>query len=553
RIGGGTRTQQTIFETALYHSLLHPNVFSDSNGQYRGFDGRVHRAPRGRAEYANYSGWDTYRSQVQLEALVAPHQTSDMVRSMLDDYAQTGQLPKWNFDGSETYVMVGDPADSIIADAYAFGARHFDTGEALTAMQAEANQPNDVRPGQAYDENDGYLPSDGGYGCCNFYGPVSTQLEYDTADHAIAAFAADLGRKGISSSFARRASNWQNVFDPASGYLEPKNADGRFASHVGPSSTAGFVEGTSAQYTPMVPFDVAGLAAAAGGDAAWVARLDSLTSHIRHPGPRQSDFGNEPSLEVPWEYDYVGAPYRAQRVVRRIERELYLPKPAGIAGNDDLGEMSSWYVFAALGFYPETPGTADLALGSALFPRAALHLPSGRTLTVDAPKAAIGSPYVHAMTVDGRTWRHAYLPASLVSSGGTVDETLSATPDPGFGATAADAPPSDGRGSASALGYTDKHVVTAAPGQTVTFAVGARNLQPAAQDVSWSASSDADLGLVPQSGTLALPAGGRRSATVSVTAPSTVGSHLVTVDLSPSAAGATPPPVVIEVDVVASG
>ena len=171
QVGGGTPTEQTVFYTALYHSLLEPNVFSDANGQYMGFDGQVHRvaAPQ-TAQYADYSGWDVYRSEIQLEALLAPHQTSDIVTSMLNDDAQSGQLPKWAQNNGETYTMVGDPADGIIADAYAFGATDFNTRQALTDMETEATDPNNIRPGLSVYEDDGYLPVDGTYGCCNFYG-----------------------------------------------------------------------------------------------------------------------------------------------------------------------------------------------------------------------------------------------------------------------------------------------------------------------------------------------------------------------------------------------
>ena len=211
QIAGGDQAQQVEFYTALYHALLHPNVFSDENGQYMGYDGKVHTAAPGHAEYANYSGWDIYRDQVQLAAMVAPQQTSDSVTSMLNDYEQTGMLPKWNLGGGESYVMVGDPADSIIADAYAFGARDFNVPETLTAMITEATTTNDIRPGNATLLQDGYLPYDGRYGCCNFYGPVSTQLEYDTADYAIASLANDTGDTAAYTEFATLAQSWQNT------------------------------------------------------------------------------------------------------------------------------------------------------------------------------------------------------------------------------------------------------------------------------------------------------------------------------------------------------
>jgi putative alpha-1,2-mannosidase len=552
-IGGGTESERKVFETALYHALLHPNVYSDVNGQYLGFDGQVHTTPPGHVEFANISGWDIYRSQVQLAALVAPVQTSDLVRSMLDQYEQTGQLPKWELNNGETYVMVGDPAAVIIADAYAFGARDFDTGHALKAMLLQANRPNNVRPGLEDYLSKGYLPLDGAYECCNLYGQVSTQLEYNTADYAISAFARALGDTATADVFARRANNWQNVFNPVTGHLQAKNADGSFAPDFTPGTYAGFVEATSAQYTPMVPFDVAGIVAANGGNDAWVARLDGLTAQVKNSSPLTADFGNEPSIGIPWEYDYVGAPYKTQSVVRRIQQELFTTAPNGIPGNDDLGTMSAWYVFSALGFYPHTPGTPILALGSAVFPQAILHLPSGKTLTITAPNASAANPYVSSMTVNGLPWTHAYLPSGLITDGGAVDEVLSPTANPGFGSvTATDAPPSDTAGLASALGFTTSSRVAIEPGNLGALVLGARNLQGQEQEVSWSISSPDGLTVTPSSGTLLLGAYGSGTRSVSVKTPVTEGRHLLTITYR-SSTGATLPTVTTQVDVAEPG
>ncbi|MFC6704587.1 GH92 family glycosyl hydrolase [Flexivirga alba] len=227
-IGGGTHTQQAQFYTALYHSLLHPNVFSDDNGQYMGYDDKVHQVAAGHDQYANYSGWDIYRSQVQLSAMVAPEQTSDSITSMLNDYDQTGMMPKWALNNGESYVMVGDPADPIIADAYAFGARDFDVQHALTAMVDEATQPNNNRPGQHTRDVYGYLPYDASYACCNFYGPVSTQLEYDSADYSIASLARSIGNTSTYTKFATKAQDWQNTFNSGTGYVQAKLANGQW-------------------------------------------------------------------------------------------------------------------------------------------------------------------------------------------------------------------------------------------------------------------------------------------------------------------------------------
>jgi predicted alpha-1,2-mannosidase len=551
-VTGGSATDQTVFYTALYHALLHPNVYSDVNREYMGFDGQPHRAPAGHTEYANFSGWDIYRSQAQLEAMVAPDAASDEVRSMLDQYDQTGQLPKWELYNGESYVMVGDPADSIIADIYAFGGRDFNTKKALSAMLTEANQPNNVRPGLATYLSKGYLPIDADYGCCNFYGPVSTQQEYNVADHAISSFAAALGDTADAAKFAARANSWQNVFNPATGFLQPKDQTGQFAPNFTPGSSAGFVEGNSYQYTPMEPQDLAGAIAADGGRAAWIKKLDGLTAKMKNIGPENADFGNEPSIEIPWEYDYAGAPYKTQEVVRRIQQQIFTAAPAGIAGNDDLGTMSAWYVFSALGFYPETPGTADLALGSPVFPKAVVHLAGGDKLTITGDGAAADAPYVQSLAVNGRSWSHAYLKPSLVTTGGTLRFTLGTTPNTAWASAPNDAPPSDTTGLDPALGFADVANVIVEPGRTATVRIGARALRAGRQAVTWHAGSSDGPSASPASGTLQVRPGTDATQTVTLTAPSTDGRYPVSFAMV-GADGTDLPPVVVEVDVAKPG
>lgn len=451
RIAGGTPERRTIFYTALYHALLHPNVISDANRRYPGFDGKVHTVDQGQgAAYANYSGWDVYRSQAQLEALVAPAIASDTAQSMVDDYRQTGLFPKWSENNGETHVMVGDPADEIIADYHAFGARSFDTATALKGMIAEATVPNDNRPGLARLEQLGRLPSNGTYGCCNFYGAASTTLEYDSADFALSAFAGALGHTADQHRFADRAQDWQNLFDSGSGFIRPRDASGSWTAGFSPTSGKNFVEGDSWQYTPMVPFNVHGLATAMGGNAALARYLDTDLSSLTGAGGH-TDLGNEPSLNIPWEYDYIGRPYQTQKVVRQVQDQIWTDGPAGLAGNDDLGEMSSWYVWSALGMYPETPGTADLALGSPLFDQAVITLPSGRTLTVNGTGAADDAPYVQSATWNGRAWNAAHAPDGALTAGGTLTYVLGTAPDTSWASDASAAP----RSYPGAPGYTD--------------------------------------------------------------------------------------------------
>lgn len=554
QIGGGDAAQHTEFYTALYHALLHPNIFSDDNGQYTGFDGKVHTVAKGHDAYANWSGWDIYRDQVQLAAMVAPQQTSDAITSMLADYSQTGMLPKWNLGGGGSYVMVGDPADPIIADAYAFGARGFNVSQALTDMKAEATSTNNIRPGNATLLSKGYLPYDGSYGCCNFYGPVSTQLEYDSADYAIAALAKSTGDSADYTKFATLAQSWENTFNAGSGYMQAKLSNGQWLPGFTPGTSAGFVEGTSAQYTPMVPFNIQALINARGGNQAWISYLNSLTANLTSPGGTNADLSNEPSLEIPYEYDYAGAPYLTQQTVRKVEDQLYFDAPVGQDGNDDLGAMSSAYVWDELGFYPETPGTPTLALGSPVFPKAVVHEGSGNTLTIKAPNAQDAAPYIHALTVNGQAWNKAYLDYTTLSAGGTLNYTLSTTPDKTWASSASAAPPSDSTGEQTALtsaGPASGLVI--APGSTGTATLTVENLTSKAITADWRATpSSSDLTVTPASGTLTVPAVSSATAKVTVTAGATEGAYSVAFAATLSS-GTALPSTAVAVDVAKPG
>jgi hypothetical protein len=340
--------------------------------------------------------------------------------------------------------MVGDPADGILADYYAFGARNFDTATALADMVKQASTTNNDRPGLNYLSAPGYEPHDGSYGCCNFYGPVATTLEYDTADFAVSALAGALGDTANQQKFADRAQDWRNVLDPASGFVQPRNADGSWVNGFDPTSGDDMVEADSWIYTGMIPFDVAGLAQAKGGNAAMNDYLDTvLRSYTGDNG--YAWVGNEPSIELPWEYDYTGQPYKTQGTVRSIQDSIWANKPSGLAdGNDDLGAMSAWYVWSALGMFPMTPGTSDLALGSPVFTQAVITLPSGKTLTINGNGAADNAPYVQSAAWNGGTWNNAYAPTAALTSGGTLDFTLGTAANTSWATGASSAPPSYG-------------------------------------------------------------------------------------------------------------
>jgi predicted alpha-1,2-mannosidase len=558
QIAGGAKAQQAEFYTALYHSLLHPNVASDVNGQYVGADGKVHSIQSGQtAEYANYSGWDIYRSEIQLEAMLFPQQTSDMVTSMLESYEQTGMLPKWSEDNGETYIMVGDPADSIIADAYAFGARGFDAGTALDDMEQEATVPNNTRPGLGYYESLGYLPIDGTYGCCNFYGPVSTQEEYDVADNSISLLAGDLGDTEAAADFATTAQNWQNVFDPNSGFLQPKELNGAFLPGFNPKETNPYVEADAYIYTAELPFDLEGLIAAVGGGKAWIGFLNGLTSSVTSMKAKRIQMGDEPSFDIPWEYDYAGVPYSTERVVREIQNDLYTDTPDGLPGNDDLGATSSWFVWSAIGGYPETPGSETVAAGSPMFKSIAVSLGDGNTLYEQAPSAGDGSPYVRNVTIDGSSWDGAFLPGTLFTNGGDVDWMLSSSPDKNWAAGAGDAPPSNTTGLQAGLGYIEGKnggTIVMAPGSTRSITLGVQNMEDSAQQVSWTASSTSGSGITVQpsgGGTFRLPAEKKETQQVQISVPSTTSDGVYSIAFQLQSGSGAELPTVTEVVSVA--
>jgi predicted alpha-1,2-mannosidase len=404
RVDGGSPTNRLLFYTALYHAFLHPNIFDDADGHYIGFDGRVHRA-RGYTQYANFSGWDIYRTQIPLLAWLCSQVASDMVTSLIADAKEGGRLPKWPVANDYTGEMDGDSADPIIASAYAFGARHFDARSALREMVVGASKPGPVR--QGYEERpglDSYLRRGWVDSQSSGWGPAATTLEYAIDDFSIGRLALTVGARQAARSCLLRSQNWRHLFDRASGFIEPRDPGGTFPAVVNPTSSDGFVEGNAWQYSWMVPQDLPGLFKAMGGPRRATHRLDLLFRRL-DAGPQAPYYwgGNEPDLEVPWEYDAAGEPWRTQGVVRQIMTRLYRPTPAGLPGNDDLGTLSAWYVWSALGLYPVVPGVPGFAVGSPLFPHIVLTVGANR-FSIVAPGAGSDRPYIHGFTVGTRVY-----------------------------------------------------------------------------------------------------------------------------------------------------
>ncbi|KAA2252120.1 glycoside hydrolase family 92 protein [Solihabitans fulvus] len=435
-VGGGTADQLGVLYSGLYHSLLHPNVFSDVNGQYIGFDNQVHNAASGHAQYANFSGWDVYRSQVQLIALIAPQQAADIAQTTLNQAAQGGYADRWTVANGGTGVMVGDPLPIIAASIYAFGGTGFDAAGALSHAVSGSHDGRQ-RPGYQQYDSLGYLPP----GTGGTWGPTATTLEYTSADFAVAQLANRLGDTATYQSYLHRAQNWRDLVYSGGGYLQPRNADKSWPG-FSPTQTDSYVEGDAVQYTWMVPYNYRGLFDAMGGNASVVPRLDTFFTKLNDgPNSQYAFLGNEPTLEAPWAYDYAGAAYRAQDVVRRVVTDLFKPVAGGLAGNDDLGEMSSWVVWGSLGLYPEAPGRAELALASPRFPSISINR-GGATITINAPGASDTNRYVQGLNVNGQATTKPWLTEDFVKAGGTLDYSLGSTANTSWGTAAADAPPS---------------------------------------------------------------------------------------------------------------
>jgi predicted alpha-1,2-mannosidase len=433
---GGTHDETVTFYTALYHVFFHPNIFSDVNGQYIGFDGKVHTVSSGHIQYENVPGWDSYRTQIRLLSILAPSAVGDIAQSLVNDAQQgDGSLPRWEQANADSHGMSGDDGDAIIADAYAFGATNFDTSGALQAM---INGQSQVREGFTDYLKWGYVPADLQSGLSS----ASITLEYANDDFAIAQFGNALGNSTDYNTYLQRSGNWQNVFNAASGYIQPRNADGSWAQGFVPTSENGFQEGDSAQYSWMATFNLGGLFNQMGGNSAVVSRLDTFFSEL-NAGPISpyAWMGNEPTVEVPWEYDFAQAPSHTQDVVRRIETQLWNNTPGGIPGNDDGGEMSSWYIFAAIGLYPEITATGGFVIGSPLFTSITLNLSGGHTLQINAAEASDAQPYVQSLHINGNPTTSLWLPWSTVQNGATLDFTLGGSSS-NWGSSPQDAPPS---------------------------------------------------------------------------------------------------------------
>jgi predicted alpha-1,2-mannosidase len=445
-IEGGSDEQQSTFYSALYRTQLTPTTYSDADGRYAGFDGRVHRTG-GRTQYANLSLWDTYRPQNQLLELIAPRVARDIQISLLADGRQNhGWLPRWPMASGDTNVMSGDPATPFLLDGWSKGLLKGYANEAYRLLwrNATAEPPAQVgtrgREGIETYLDKGFVPYGrgrtprGGDDALRHAG--SATLEYALGDCGLGLMARALGHRRAARRLIARGRNYRTLWDPRHRRFRARRESGAWGPlRVGPR--LGFHEGGPAQYQWLVPQDMAGVVDLLGGRRRAAAWLDSFFAYRKlssdpAPTPRSewisgpyAYFGrttynpnNEPDLHVPWAYAWVGQPWKTSMVVRAAQ-SLFRSRPDGLTGNDDLGTMSAWYVLSALGIYPVTSGTGTYVLNAPLFPRAAVHS-GARTVTFEAPATATGTPYIEGMKVAGRAWNRPWIDHSTLLRAGTV-------------------------------------------------------------------------------------------------------------------------------------
>lgn len=481
QVEGGNADDRTVLYTALYHALLQPMTGSDADGRYRGYDDAIHRAD-GWTYYEYFSLWDTYRAQNQWLALTKPDVARDIGRTLLAIDEQGGWLPRWGYANFETNIMTGDPVTPFMVDLWRFGALAGREGEAWAALRRNAfgmpplNSRAAGRSGNASYLRDGYVVYDRAFPSKGMdvdpHHGGSATLEYALADCALSQMADGLGHADDAAALRERGRNWHKVWDPQvrdaetgfSGFPRPRDEHGKWYTpadgHYSPRSQHGFHEGTAWQYQWLAQQDVPGLVTAMHGREQAGRRLDAFFAYdalaqapltaarkewVVGPYSYYNQYrynpNNEPDLHSPWMYTLIGQPWKTATVVRAAQ-QLFTNAPNGVTGNDDLGTMSAWYLFSALGLYPAVPGSGQFLLHAPRFARAEIALGNGRTLRLQAPGADGRSlQYIQGVQVDGKPQRAVWLDWAQLRNGGTIRYALTRqAPEQGWGTDVADLP-----------------------------------------------------------------------------------------------------------------
>lgn len=430
------------FYTALYHSFLNPNIFMDVNGEFRGRDNLIHNS-KGYNYYTLFSLWDTYRATHPLFTILQQKRTEDFIKTFIKQYEDGGLLPVWELAANETDCMIGYHAVSVIADAYIKGITDFDVKKALHAMKTSSNEK---RFGKEYYINDGFIGSD------KEHESISRTLEYAYDDWCIAQTALKLGDTNDYKTYIQRAQYYKNIFNHETGFMQPKT------NHVWKSPfdarevDFNYTEANAWQYSFYVPQDISGLIGLFGGEDVFESKLDRLfQEESETTGREQVDItgligqyahGNEPSHHMAYLYNYIGKPWKTQAMVRRIMDELYSEKPDGLCGNEDCGQMSSWYVFSALGFYPVTPASNAYIIGSPVFEQSFIRLENGNTFNIIAHNVSGENKYIQSAKFNGVEYSKSYILHDDIMKGGTLEFTMNNIPNNNWGQDISDRPQS---------------------------------------------------------------------------------------------------------------
>jgi len=432
------------FYTAMYHSMFAPSVFNDVNGDYRGADGKVYRGDF--KNYTTFSLWDTYRAAHPLMTIIHPEKQRDIAQTMLHIYEQQGKLPVWHLVGNETDCMVGNPGIPVLID---IALKGFDVDKNKVLEAAKASAMRDER-GMSLLKKYGYLPCD----LDPEYETVAKGLEYALADAGIAKLAKQLGRTEDYKYFLKRSQSYKDhYFDKNTGFMRGKTSDGKFREPFDPFNSVhrqdDYTEGNAWQYAWLVPHDVHGLVQCFGGEKPFVAKLDSLFILEGKMGADASPdisgligqyaHGNEPSHHIIYMYNYVGMPWKAAPKLRQVMNTLYTDGIDGLSGNEDVGQMSAWYILSSMGLYQVEPAGGKYIFGSPLFKKAVVNVGGGKTFTIEAKNNSAKNIYIQSAKLNGKTYTRSYIDYKDIMKGGTLEFVMGEKPS-SFGTKAGDRP-----------------------------------------------------------------------------------------------------------------
>jgi predicted alpha-1,2-mannosidase len=429
----GTEEQKQTFYTSVYHAFQAPNLYQDVNGEYRGFDQNIHRA-EGFTNYSVFSLWDTFRAEHPLLALIQANRDADMIKTMLTHYDQSVDhlLPMWELQGNETWCMIGYHAVPVIVDGFLKGVEGFDAKHAYEAIKTTAMNPD--YDGLASYRKLGYVPYD------EENESLSKTLEYAYDDWCIAQMAKAMGKTDDYNSFLKRSTSYKNIYDPSIGWMRPKDSHGQWREPFYADRFGGgdVTEGTSSQYSWFAPQDVAGLITLMGGKEKFISKLDSLFSHsiatsVLPPNDKRGcvgDYwhGNEPSHHIIYLYSYAGQPWKAAERLHQIVTTQYGSAPDSLCGNDDCGQMSAWYLFTCMGFYPVCPASDYYVIGAPQVSKVTMHLSNGKEFTMTADNISDQNIYVQSVKLNGKNWTSPFLPFNELKNGGTLQFVMGPKP-----------------------------------------------------------------------------------------------------------------------------